>query len=250
MTSCRRAAQPFASGAVERVPIPVIGLTGTIGSGKSAFASMLARRGAFVIDADRVGHELLEKPEVRDQVAARFGETVLKHQGRAVRAGSRIDRAALGAMVFADEKTRRALEAIVHPRMRARFQAEIERQRRLGEASLIVLDAAILFEAGWHELCDRVVFIDAPLRERLSRVAQERGWSPAALEAREASQFPGEEKRRRADLVLYNGAALDHLSREIDRHNDFFGLSSSQTDERRRSGQSLHVASASDEDRQ
>jgi dephospho-CoA kinase len=201
----------------------VIGLIGGIGSGKSAVAEILAARGSVVIDADRVGHELLSDREVREQIVARFGEVVLNQQATAGSPAPQIDRAALGAIVFADPVSRRGLEAIVHPRMRDQFRRDIERVTREGDARMIVLDAAILLEAGWDELCDRIVFVDAPRGERCQRVAKQRGWSPAVLESREAAQWPYDNKRSRADIVLANDSGIDSLNREVGRLDDLLG---------------------------
>jgi dephospho-CoA kinase len=223
MPSCRPSDYANSTRPWKHGPIPVLGLIGGIGSGKSAVAAILAAKGGVVIDADRVGHELLCEPEIRDQIVARWGDTVLDRTESAAIAGPRIDRRALGAIVFADPENRRELEAIVHPRMRDRFRREIERLTRLGEARVIVLDAAILCEAGWDDLCDRVVFVDAPLSVRRRRVATQRGWSLNALESREAAQWPCDIKRSRADIVLANDSGMDDLESEVGRLDDLLG---------------------------
>jgi dephospho-CoA kinase len=111
------------------------------------------------------------------------------------------------------------LEAIVHPPMRSRFQAVIDHQlcAEGGTDRCVVLDAAVLLEAGWDDLCDLVVFIDAPREARVRRVEEQRGWSREMFEARERAQWPVDEKRRRADLVITNDAGVESLEREVDR---------------------------------
>jgi dephospho-CoA kinase len=103
--------------------------------------------------------------------------------------------------------------------MRARFLTAIACAVQPGRAAgrAVVLDAAILLEAGWDDLCDLVVFVDAPRGERIRRASLQRGWSTAAFEARERAQMPCDEKRRRAALVITNAAGLDSLRREVDR---------------------------------
>jgi len=204
---------------------PVIGLIGGIGGGKSQVSGMLSARGAIVIVADAIGHELLDDPEVRDQIVGRFGVDVMKRPASLADAAPRIDRQALGAIVFADPAARRQLEAILHPRMRARFAESIDRAAQVDGPGLrwIVLDAAILLEAGWDDLCDLIVFVDAPRAERVRRVIDERDWSDETLESRERAQWPIVEKRRRADFVIANDAGFDHLSAEIDRFLAFVG---------------------------
>ncbi len=230
MTSCRPSDHATSIRTWKHGPIPVIGLIGGIGSGKSAVAAILRGRGGVVIDADAVGHELLTDPAVRDQVVARLGDAVLDRNVAAFAPSPRIDRQTLGAIVFADSARLRELEAILHPRMRARFQSEIDRLTRLGEARVIVLDAAILLEAGWDDLCDRVVFVDAPSSVRRQRVTQQRGWSAEVLESREAAQWPCDIKRSRADVVLSNDSGMDALSREVGRLDDVLVDSSNRTD--------------------
>lgn len=193
--------------------IPVLGLIGAIGGGKSAVACRLAERGSAIIDADAVGHELLESPAIRDRIVERFGAGVLEQEV----GGSRIDRRALGAVVFREPAALRDLEAILHPAMRERFRQAIQRLERQGERPCIVLDAAVLLEAGWDDLCDRIACVDAPRAERLRRVGASRGWSDEALAARERAQWPVAEKRRRADWIIDNDSTPARLEREADR---------------------------------
>jgi dephospho-CoA kinase len=119
--------------------------------------------------------------------------------------------------VFADPSARRDLEAIVHPIMIEDFERTIAEAERTGSAPAVVLDAAILMEAGWDRECDVVVFVDAAPGDRLARVERARGWSRADFEAREAAQLPPDAKRRRADYVLPNVAGADELAVEVDR---------------------------------
>jgi len=191
----------------------VIGLTGGVASGKSAVASLLAERGCAVIDADKVGHMVLDLPDVQQKLVDRFGSDVVIRQGRPGDLEPRVDRRALGAIVFSSPEARRALEAIVHPLMRARFAVAIDQALENGQ--MPILDAALLFEAGWNDLCEFVAFVDAPRSERARRAAGDRGWSEDAFSARERAQWPCEEKRRRADFVINNDAGPDALRREV-----------------------------------
>jgi dephospho-CoA kinase len=186
----------------------VIGLIGGIGAGKSAVAAEFARHGARVIAADQFGHEALKQPEVREAITKKWGRDVLGPSGE-------IDRGKVAAIVFGDEAERRALEAIVHPYIRRRIVQEVARAGESG-APLIVLDAAVLLEAGWDNVCDRLVFIDAPREVRLARVAGTRGWAAEDWEARERAQLPLTEKRARADHVLANATTVEHLGRQVE----------------------------------
>lgn len=192
--------------------VPVLGLIGGIGGGKSQVAALLGARGAFVIDADAVGHEVLELPEVRQQVVARFGSRAWKPSEDE----GRVDRRVLGALVFADSAALRDLEAILHPRMRRRFEQTILREVGQGLARAVVLDAAILLEAGWDDLCDLVVYVDTPRAVRLERVSRQRGWTEETLRSREAAQWPCETKRSRADVVIANEGDLQRLELDVE----------------------------------
>ena len=156
-------------------------------------------------------------PSIRARIVERFGEGVLESSPSVGTVGPPISRRALGAVVFADASALRDLEAILHPAMRDRFLREIDRPVREGRSPCVVLDAAVLLEAGWDDLCDRVVFVDAARAERLRRVKEGRGWSEPTLEARERSQWPCDRKRRRADWIVANDGDLDQLGREVDR---------------------------------
>lgn len=193
-------------------PLPVVGLVGGIGAGKSSIAAELANRGWHVLDADVVGHALLDQAPTRKAVIARFGEGVVNAENRA-----RIDRAALGRIVFADAAARQDLERIIHPPMRRTFEKAIGRAIRRHQARGVVLDAAILFEAGWDDLCDLVAFVDAPQAVRVERVRRSRGWTPEKLASRERAQMPLSRKRARSAIVLENGGEHDQLGMEVDR---------------------------------
>jgi len=194
----------------------VIGLIGGIGSGKSQVAAFLAVRGAVVIDADVVGHEVLERPDVRRAVVSRFGPGVLRRAPAGGDEVPSIDRRALGKIVFADSSALRDLESIVHPLMEERFHGLISEAALDGRAPAVVLDAAILLEKGWDRFCDLVVFVDCPWGVRLERVVASRGWSAETLRSRESSQWPVETKRAHADAVIPNDRGLDSLERSVD----------------------------------
>lgn len=165
-----------------------IGLIGRIGAGKSTVARRFGERGAAVIDADALAHEVLGEPDVRAEIAARFGAD-------AVSAAGGVDRARLAEAVFgptpAHVAALAALEAIVHPRVHRRIEAALAAAREAARAAdrpdaLAVLDVPLLVRAGWDGACDHLVAVeceDAVRRERLAR----RGMSPAQQAAREAA---------------------------------------------------------------
>jgi dephospho-CoA kinase len=189
-------------------PKPVIGLVGGMGSGKSMVAEMLARRGARIISGDQIGHEALKNSDIKKQIVDRFGEKILDESGD-------IDRRRLGRMVFADASERQALEKIVFPRIGERVRQELESAWHDQAVSFVVLDAAIMLEAGWDGACDFLVFIDADRKTRLERLARQRGWTAEEVEARERAQMELDEKRKHSDFRIDNAGSLEDVERQL-----------------------------------
>jgi dephospho-CoA kinase len=197
----------------------VIGLIGAIGAGKTAAARAFAVRGGAMIDADALGHEALEEPEIRQRVLDRWGL-----RGKLVKPDGRLDRRAIARIVFADPAELRALEAIVFPYIGMRAREAIERAQARADARFVILDAAVMLEAGWNEACDRIVYIDAPREVRLARLAARSGWSDADLAAREAAQWPAEKKTKHADAVIVNDVGLEELQAQVDQLLNRWGI--------------------------
>lgn len=178
----------------------VIGLTGGAGSGKSEVARVWKRLGAAVVAADAVGHACLNRPDVRRRLVRVFGDDILSAGG--------IDRSLLGRKAFASPARVRVLNRIMHPAMTKILWRDIAALRRGGRT--VVLDAALLFEAGWDRLVDRTVVITSARNARISRLV-ERGLTPAQAAARLAAQWPDHRKAARADLVIRNAGSLARL---------------------------------------
>ena len=185
-----------------------IGLTGGIGAGKSTAARLFRRAHVPVFDADRVVHEL-QAPggAALRPIGAAFPGTV---------AGGVLDRAALRALVLADPRALRRLEAIMHPLVRQAERRFLARARRAG-APCVVLDIPLLFETGGAARVDMVVVVSAPRAVQLARVARRRGMSRAQVQAVLARQMPDAEKRRRADLVIRTGLSRRHAQSSLAR---------------------------------
>ncbi|MDX2038484.1 MAG: dephospho-CoA kinase [Isosphaeraceae bacterium] len=211
----RPSAKPARSGRWRNGNVPVLGLIGGIGSGKTLVGSMLGERGAIVVEADKVGHSLIDQRPARDKIIQRFGSRVLDLT-RSDEAQPPIDRKALGAIVFSDPVARKDLEAILHPSMKKTFERVIDRAGRRPKTTAVVIDAAVLFEAGWNQLCDAVLFVDSPRDQRLARLAATRGWTSEMLDARESAQLPLADKKARADHVIRNDADLTHLQESVE----------------------------------
>lgn len=184
----------------------LVGLTGGIGSGKSTVARLLAERGALVLDADVAAREVVAPgTEGLAAVVAEFGDAVLGPDGA-------LDRAALASIVFADPDRRTALNAIVHPRVRAWMA---ERVVAAPEGSVVVQDVPLLVESGLAGLFELVVVVDAADSVRVARLVRDRGMTEQEASARIAAQAPREQRLAAADVVLTNDGTLDELADQV-----------------------------------
>ncbi|HET7752287.1 MAG TPA: dephospho-CoA kinase [Anaeromyxobacteraceae bacterium] len=187
----------------------IIGLTGGIGSGKTAFSALLRARGAAVINADRLARDVVApgSPGLAEIVST-FGEEVLDASGG-------LDRKRMAARVFSDRDARVKLEKIVHPLVRAAMADEVQRLSEAG-TPLVLYDVPLLYEAGRERDVDAVVVVWAPHEAQLARLAARDGLSAAEAEARMAAQLPLDEKARRADFVVVNDGTLEDLAAKAD----------------------------------
>lgn len=191
----------------------MIGLIGGIGSGKSRLARWIKQqRNITIIDGDKIGHEVLEKPTVRQQIRSRFGDAVFDAEGH-------VNRRKLGRLVFgvegAQRAARRDLEAMMHPAIRESIAEQIAETRRRGTAEAVLLDAAVLLEAAWDDLCDFVVFVDVPHDVRLSRITSTRGWSAGDFDSRESSQLSLKKKRAAAQFAVDNSGPVETAGAQL-----------------------------------
>lgn len=188
-----------------------LGMTGGVASGKSVVAQCFGRLGAAVVDADKLGHELLDAPEMAEPLRELFGAESFDTRGRVRR--REIARQVFGDSAEARQK-RHALEAVLHPAIEAVVGREMRSAAGRGE-SVFVIDAPLLIESGWVRLCNRVIYVSSPRSVRLQR-AKARGWSEADFAAREAAQEPLELKRLRADLVVDSAHSVDDTHCQVE----------------------------------
>lgn len=178
---------------------PIIGLVGGIGAGKSHVAGLFEAAGCCRIASDEMVRAAYTHPAVKRAVVERFGEPVLDE-------GGRIDRRRIADIVFRNAADRKWLEALLHPvanQARLRLMEQAAKDPRI---LAYVWDSPLLLEAGLDDLCDAVVYVDAPREDRLRRVAQ-RGWDAAELDRREKVQLPLDKKRQKAEYHLRNADA-------------------------------------------
>jgi phosphopantetheine adenylyltransferase/dephospho-CoA kinase len=187
----------------------VVGLTGGIASGKSTVARELARRGARVIDADKLGHRAYEPgTQAHREVIAAFGPEMRAADGT-------IDRAALGARVFGRPDQLKRLTDIVWPEIRRLAEAEIGALRAADPHAVVVLEAAVLFEAGWEPLVDEIWVVVVERATAVERAVARGGLTAAQVEARIDAQLSNDERRRRAHVVLDNSGDEAALVRQL-----------------------------------
>jgi dephospho-CoA kinase len=186
----------------------VIGLTGGMGSGKSTVSQIMAELGAVVIDADKVGHEAYQaNTKTWQDVVAAFGNQVVAQDGS-------IDRKKLGAIVFGNQEQLERLNRIVHPRMFEMMKERIEQYQRQ-RIKVVVLDAAILFEANWTPLVDEVWVVIASEPVVISRAVTRTGLPEEQIRYRLRSQISNEERIKRADRVIRNDGSVEDLRAKV-----------------------------------
>ena len=185
-----------------------IGLTGGIGTGKSVVANLLVQQGASIIDADRLGHEAYTPhSEAWEAVVAAFGTDILTSEGE-------IDRRKLGGIVFADETQLERLNGIMHPLM----AKMVEHRKAAFDASgvaVTVVEAAVLFEAGWDSLVDEVWTTHASESTVVQRLFERNGLDEAEARKRINSQMSATERNRRSDVVVDNSGDLTALEQTV-----------------------------------
>lgn len=180
-----------------------IGLTGSIGSGKSTVSEVLRGWGFVVLDADQIAHQVTAQPEVLFEIQEAFGSDGV--------VGGQLDREKLARRVFSNPADLSKLNAIVHPRVRAKM-----RELSLQETHHVVFeDIPLLFENGLEHQFDAVVFIDAPFELRLERVKARSGWTQEELLKREASQWPIARKRTKTPWLLWNAGDRPTLAQDL-----------------------------------
>jgi len=186
----------------------LLGLTGGIGMGKSTAAEFLRSRGAQVVDTDELARQLVQPGQpALNEIQAAFGKKI-------VAPGGRLRRDELARIVFSDAPAREKLEAILHPRIRERWLAQIETWRKENRALAVVM-IPLLFETRAESHFDKIICVAcsaATQRERLLA----RGWTPEQIQQRLAAQWPVEQKISRADFVVWTDGALDAHAPQIE----------------------------------
>ncbi len=177
--------------------VKVIGITGGIASGKSTVAKMLRSLGASVINADNICHLLINTEEIKGEISKKWGNNIQDKDGK-------INRRALGKIVFADKGKLLALNKIIHPKVIKRIKSQIAELTVKDKANVIVLDAALLVESNLTNLCDIVLFVAAKKHICTKRAQKSRKWPLHETTKREKFQYSMREKREMADIIINN----------------------------------------------
>ncbi len=186
----------------------VVGLTGGIASGKSLVAHLLRDLGAHLIDADRIVHELLEpNQQAWREVIDHFGKDILLPDGC-------IDRRKLGEIIFNDAQQRAWLNNCLHPKVFDAYLAQVRGMRNRPPDTIIVFDAALLIETGYHRKMDRIIVVYADPEQQIERLTTRDKFTNEQALARIRSQMPLSEKRAFADYVIDNSLSREHTKRQ------------------------------------
>ena len=184
----------------------LIGLTGQIGSGKSTAANILKSFGAIIIDADKIGHLVVERSkELQTKLQKAFGDDIIGKTGK-------INRKKIAERAFVNEKTKRNLNSIVHPYLLKELQIQIKLHQK--KRRVIVIDAALLLDWSYDKKVDYVLVIHTSLEKRIKRLTA-RGFSRSDVIARQRSQLPYREYQKRSNKVILNGGSQAELNRKL-----------------------------------
>jgi dephospho-CoA kinase len=186
----------------------VIGLTGSIGTGKSEVAGMMQALGAVLINADRVGHDAYTpNSEGWHAVVGAFGKDILQENDE-------IDRRKLGGIVFSDPERLAELNRIMHPRIASMIADQLDELRANG-VQVAVVEAALLLEAGWDSLVEEIWATDSPVDTLIQRLQARNGMSEEEVRKRLGSQMDQSERLARVDVIVDNSGDMDHLEKTV-----------------------------------
>jgi len=198
----------------------VIGVTGGIGSGKSLFTRELGRLGAYTIDADKIARVLIEHNKtIRRQIKESFGSEMFDKEDN-------VKRRKLGKLVFSNPVLLKQLNTIIQESLITEINRHIKNFRKKYKNSIIVVDMAIIFEAGAESIFDYIVIVDAPLDMRIKWLKKDRGWTEKEIKDRISSQMDTEKKIEKSDFVINNNGSVKDLNvKASEFYNLIFSLS-------------------------
>lgn len=182
-----------------------VAITGSIACGKSTVTSYLTKKNYRILDADKIGHELLENEKVIEKLKEEFSEEILQE--------GKVDRKKLGSIVFADKEKLKILNSIMHPQIRK----EITKQVASNKDKIIFIDMALLFEAKFDDIVDKIIVVHLDAETQLTRLINRNGFSKEEAQLRISSQMSSEEKKKLANYVIDNSGTLEETYKQIDK---------------------------------
>lgn len=188
----------------------VIGLTGSIASGKSTVSNYLKRRNFLVYDADEIAKEIVNNQDVIEEIKSIFGTVVFD-------SNNNLDRRKMKKIVFNDEDKRKILNAIIHPRVYKYFQDVREKKSE----NLIFFDVPLLYESGIEKLCDKVILIVADDEKKIERIIKRDNLDVELAKKIIFSQMSDTEKKKKADIIIENNGSIEELLEQLERLCDF-----------------------------
>lgn len=189
----------------------IIGITGGIGSGKSDVLRYLKEKGAFILEADSLAHRLmLPGKEAYSEILKHFGRDILMDDGT-------IDREKMGSLVFRDEKALETLNSIVHPAVKRYICRDIEEKKKELQYHLYVIEAALLIQDGYRNICDEMWYISVNREERIKRLVSGRGGEASKYEKVMKNQEPDSFYIENCDVVIDNNGTFEDTKNIIDK---------------------------------
>ena len=185
----------------------VVGLTGSLSTGKSTVAALLKQKGARVLDADRMAHDVMTRRPCLRKIVSVFGTEVL-HKGK-------VDRRKIAAVVFNDQRKLNRLVKIIHPFVIKEMTKKVKACQRMKISSVVVLDVPLLFESGLHRLADVTVVVSAPQKQQIQRAMRRLKISKTEALARIKSQMPLHKKIQQADIIVDNSQNLNKTKKQV-----------------------------------
>ncbi|PID15497.1 dephospho-CoA kinase [Sporosarcina sp. P34] len=187
----------------------IIGLTGSIASGKSTVANMLREKGYPIVDADVIAREVVEPGSpLLDKIQQTFGKEVLREDGT-------LNREQLGAIIFGDQVKRQQLNELMHPAIRGRMINQKEDYLTQGYQT-VIMDIPLLFESNLQDYVEKIIVVSVTKQIQKQRLMARNEWTEAESDARIASQLDMDSKEQGADAVIYNNETLDETEKQLD----------------------------------
>lgn len=190
----------------------IIGITGGVGSGKSRILYELSEKyGAYVVEADKLAHTLMEPGQsIYNEIVRCFGKKILKDEAPFL-----IDRQKLSEIVFSDKEQLQLLNSITHPKVKEDILRQIEEKKKAGDVRLFVIEAALLIQDGYKEICDEIWYVWVSEEERIKRLASQRGYTRERCIAMFKSQENEEYYRKYTDFTINNQLDYENSSKQL-----------------------------------